>query len=135
MAIIVLCLLSALSAILFAVLRALALYSGSPTFDQYFGGIAWLDWSFTWLIIGLLLTAAVLLLLKRRQALWFFTALLFLAGADVLQRLLTRDLRGLGINFGLLGIIVMMFGVGIELVGSIVILAYVWGLYSRDELS
>ncbi len=133
-AISVLCLIAAASAILLKILQSLGRISPSPAF-QHFGGLTGLGWTTTWLIVALLSTVAALLVLDWRQALWISAALFFLVGLDLLQRLLTKHLVALGINVRPLGISISMLGVVIELIGSIAILAYACGLYRHDRLS
>ena len=129
------CLLSASSAIVLQILHFLGLHSSSPIVQQYFGGFQRLGWTATWLVVAFVLSVAAMLRFKLRQALWISAALFGLMGVDVLQGLLARHFAQLGINIGVSGVVFSMFGMLVELVGSIVILAYVGGLFSRDQLS
>jgi len=86
-------------------------------------------------LFALVLMGAILVRSSRRESLWFVMAVFFLAGASVARRLLTRDLSGLVDDFGLVGLMLLVFWVGVVFVLSGVILAYVWGMNRRGALS
>jgi hypothetical protein len=84
--------------------------------------------------MALQLGAAILLWLLRRPALWLFMVAFFLGGANVARQLVTRDLASVFTNMGVIGVITLLFSIGVGLMLSAAILAYVWGLYRRGVL-
>ena len=111
------------------------MYPREPTFVRYFGDFSWVEFSIGSGLFALVLMGAILVRSSRRESLWFVMAVFFLAGASVARRLLTRDLSGLVDDFGLVGLMLLVFWVGVVFVLSGVILAYVWGMNRRGALS
>ena len=63
--------------------------------------------------------------------LWLFMVAFFLGGANFVRQLVTRDLASVFTNLGVVEVITLLFSVGVGLMLSAAILAYVWGLYRR----
>jgi hypothetical protein len=129
-ALIVLCLIASALAILSQIF-----FPREPTFVRYFDDFSWAELTIRLGLFAMLVTAAILLRRSRREALWFVAAVFLVAGATVARRLLTRDIGGLIDYFGLLGLILVVFWIGLVFVLSGVILAYVWGLKRQGGLS
>jgi|SRR6185436_15036032 len=110
-------------------------YPDNPTFVRYFGDFSWAELAISCGLFALLLGAAILLRRSRREASWLVTAVFVLAGVSVVRRLLVRDIGGLVDNFGLVGLVLLVFWTGMVFVLSGVILTYVWGLNRRGTIS
>lgn len=114
---------------------SLFFFPREPTFVRRFGDFSWVELVISGGLLALLLAGMIMLRRSSRGALWFVMAVFVLAGGSVVERLLTRNLGALVYDFGLVGIIVLVFWPSVVFLMSGMILVYLWGLDKRGALS